>query len=186
MRITGGIARSLTLKSPTGGFIRPSADALRESLFSSLGETVKGQTFLDLFAGTGAYGLEALSRGASGGIFVEKDRRAMKCLRMNMENVSKAMGACKTPCEAFLADVLKWRPAREKQFGIIFADPPYRDLEKISSRLFALLSRWIARDGLVIHEMPAELNLQFSGWNEMRQLGKSGRGRPNLRLFRQA
>ena len=87
MRITGGIARSIRLKSPKGDFIRPSTDSSRERLFASLGTRVEHCVFLDLFAGTGACGLEALSRGASGGYFVELDRRAAKCIHENLRNV---------------------------------------------------------------------------------------------------
>ena len=74
MRITGGLARSIPLILPKGDAVRPATDALRQAVFSSLAARVAGARFLDLFAGSGAYGLEALSRGASSGVFVEKRR----------------------------------------------------------------------------------------------------------------
>ena len=79
MRITGGKARGIPLASPKGDATRPATDQLREAVFSSLGARIEGAQVADLFAGTGAYGLEAMSRGAIGGIFVEAFERAWAC-----------------------------------------------------------------------------------------------------------
>src|SRR3954470_14415206 len=92
MRISGGIARGITLAVPKGGQVRPATDGLRQAVFSSLGERVVAARFLDLFAGSGAYGLEALSRGAAGGVFVEQNHRATACLRENISAVCKSLG----------------------------------------------------------------------------------------------
>ena len=84
MRITGGEARGIPLVLPRGDAVRPATDAMRQAVFSSLGARVPGARFLDLFAGSGACRLEALSRGASGGTFVEKNPQAVACLRRNL------------------------------------------------------------------------------------------------------
>src|SRR5580658_3909094 len=81
VRISGGLARGIELAVPRGGAVRPATDGMRQAVFSSLGSRVEGARFVDLFAGSGAYGLEALSRGASGGTFVERSARASSCLR---------------------------------------------------------------------------------------------------------
>ena len=77
--------------APKGDAVRPATDGLRQAIFSSLGERVVGARFLDLFAGSGAYGLEALSRGAGGGTFVEKNAKAVACLRQNLASVCKSV-----------------------------------------------------------------------------------------------
>src|SRR5262245_14937471 len=85
MRIVAGTLKGRTLKGPTGPGLRPTSDGLRETLFNVLGDQVDGVRVLDGFAGTGAVGLEALSRGAATVTFVEKDRRALELIRRNIE-----------------------------------------------------------------------------------------------------
>ena len=92
MRISGGGARGIPLRVPKGDAVRPATDALRQAIFSSLAQRVPGARFLDLFAGSGAYGLEALSRGAVGGVFVENNFQALGCLRQNVAAVCKSLG----------------------------------------------------------------------------------------------
>ena len=184
MRITGGIARSIRLKSPKGDFIRPSTDSSRERLFASLGTRVENCVFLDLFAGTGACGLEALSRGASAGYFVELDRRAAKCIHENLRNVCKALGSISKDCKVFQADALKWRPLSDEKFDIVFVDPPYPLIEKVGPVIFESLGNWIPTDGIVIFEMPAGQEYLPIGWEEFRRLGKRGKGDPTQRFLR--
>src|SRR5688572_25253543 len=92
MRISGGKARGIPLVVPKGDAVRPATDGMRQAVFSSLGERVVGARFLDLFAGSGAYGLEALSRGAAGGVFVEQNPKAAACVRRNIAAVCKSLG----------------------------------------------------------------------------------------------
>src|SRR6185312_3355422 len=92
MRISGGQARGIPLVVPKGDAVRPATDGMRQAAFSSLGAVVPGARFLDLFAGSGAYGLEALSRGAANGVFVEKNAKAAGCLRQNLTAVCKSLG----------------------------------------------------------------------------------------------
>jgi 16S rRNA (guanine966-N2)-methyltransferase len=186
MRITGGIARSLHLKSPKGDFIRPSTDSSRERLFSSLGDSVRGKRVLDLFAGTGACGLEALSRGAASGYFVEKNRHAIRCINKNLQTVSKGLGLEHVPGKAFQADVLKWRPPGNSCFELVFVDPPYAIIDIVAPPLFEILGDWISDEAIVIFEMPAGFEIELKGWEEFKRLGKRGRGDPTQRFLRQA
>src|SRR6186713_1475308 len=91
MRISGGGARGITLAVPKGDAVRPATDGMRQSVFSSLGARVTGARFLDLFAGSGGYGLEALSRGAAGGVFVEQNARTAGFIRDNLTAVCKSL-----------------------------------------------------------------------------------------------
>src|ERR1035437_5335266 len=108
MRISGGGARGGTLTAPKGDAVRPATDGLRQAVFSSLAARVPGAVFLDLFAGSGAYGLEALSRGASGGTFVEKNAKAAACLRQNIAAVCKSLNRDEQGVKALQGDVLEW------------------------------------------------------------------------------
>ncbi|MDR2377577.1 MAG: RsmD family RNA methyltransferase [Puniceicoccales bacterium] len=108
MRISGGGARGIPLISISGRELRPATGSLREALFSSLGTWIRDKTFLDLFAGTGSYGLEALSRGARGGIFVEKNRRMAGILRQNLQAVLQSLEISSNPCEAYCGDVRRF------------------------------------------------------------------------------
>ncbi|MDR0351615.1 MAG: RsmD family RNA methyltransferase, partial [Puniceicoccales bacterium] len=118
MRITGGMARSINLLSLEHKLLRPATDFLRQAIFSSLGNIVIGKNFLDLFAGTGAYGLEALSRGASGGVFVEKNFSLKQILQKNIGAVSKSLAIDGSCCDVIIGDCLTF--GCQKKFGLIF------------------------------------------------------------------
>ena len=90
MRISGGLAKGISLRVTKATKLRPATDANRERLFSSLGDFVREKSVLDLFAGSGSYGLEALSRGAGLAIFVESDRRIFRDLKENLANTCKS------------------------------------------------------------------------------------------------
>lgn len=130
MRISGGIWRGRVLRVPPGR-VRPTQDMVRQALFSMLGGRVAGAAFLDLFAGSGAVGLEAASRGAGSVCWVEADRRAGRVLR---ENVAAFFGTPGKPgsgpreCAAAVvsADAFRFLAARARaRFDVVFADPPY-------------------------------------------------------------
>src|ERR1035438_5299822 len=91
VRISGGGARGIELAVPKGDAVRPPTDGMRQAVFSSIAARIAGARFVDLFAGSGAYGLEAFSRGASGGTFVESSSRASACLRRNIAAVCRSM-----------------------------------------------------------------------------------------------
>jgi 16S rRNA (guanine(966)-N(2))-methyltransferase RsmD len=127
MRIIAGIARGMSLAVPRGGHVRPTSDRVRGAVFSSLGDRVVGATVLDLFAGTGALGLEAASRGANAVMFAESASGALKILQQNVAAFSRGRTIS---CELVviraeaLAHVVKLAAA-QKKFSLIFADPPY-------------------------------------------------------------
>lgn len=127
MRITSGIARGLTLTVPGGGDMRPTADRTRQAIFSSLGDRVAGADALDLFAGTGALGLDAASRGARAVAFVERNRSAQEAIQKNIAAFQRNPAAT---CDLTLVcgevnAVLRRLASEHRQFALVFADPPY-------------------------------------------------------------
>ncbi len=121
MRVIAGIAKKRRLKMPPGWSGRPTADRVKESLFNILGPRIPGCYFLDLFAGTGNVGIEALSRGAARVVFVERDKRAVKTIRDNLVHVGLTERAEVLAQDTFLA----LRQLAGQQFDVIFLDPPY-------------------------------------------------------------
>lgn len=124
MRITGGTHRSRALRAPPGHATRPTSDRVREALFGILSSAgaIEGARVLDLYAGTGALGLEALSRGAARAVFVESARAALAALRANVAALHVGNRA------ALLAanlDVATPRIVREGPFGLVMANPPW-------------------------------------------------------------
>ncbi|MBG29179.1 MAG: methyltransferase [Opitutae bacterium] len=186
MRISGGTSKGIPLQIPKGNRVRPASEPSRERLFSSLGDLVQGAIFLDLFAGTGSYGLEAISRGAASGTFVEKDHGAVKCLRNNLASVCKSACLSLEAFEIAKGDVLSWKSRQTLCFDLVFVDPPYPSLEEMIPKLFAKLLREqsINEDTLVALELPGEMNLQPEGWQLHRRLGKIRKGSPSHGLFK--
>ena len=173
MRITGGNARGIPLRVPKGDATRPAMDRLRQAVFSSLGALVVEVRFVDLFAGSGAYGLEAWSRGASGGAFVEQGREALECLRTNLSAVAKSLRAEERACAVSKADALTWTPTDGTRAGLVFCDPPYAMIRESAVRIFAQFDRLLqpGREGLAVFEMPGELQLAEPGWECVKRLG---------------
>lgn len=130
MRITGGTAKGRILRSPkgAGATIRPTSDRVREALFSILGGRIIGARVLDLFAGTGSLGLEALSRGAAGAVFIDQSPGALELIRSNLH-----LCFPRIPAELFRIDLgkeagyasLARRLPPGSQFDLVFLDPPY-------------------------------------------------------------
>jgi 16S rRNA (guanine966-N2)-methyltransferase len=185
MRISGGAARGIMLVAPKGDAVRPATDGMRQSVFSSLGAGVVGARFLDLFAGSGAYGLEALSRGAVGGVFVEQNGKAAACVRKNIEAVCKSLGRDTRDLAVLPTD------ARAVPLGtggvpdLVFIDPPYEIISEIAPALFERLTEMLATkpDALVVFELPGELGLEPPGWTLLKRLGKGAR-QPTVAFFR--
>jgi 16S rRNA (guanine(966)-N(2))-methyltransferase RsmD len=124
MRVIGGHDRGRRLRAPRGLATRPTADRVRVTLFDVLGPAVAGARVLDLFAGTGAVGIEALSRGAARVVLVERDQSALRALRANLT----ALGAPRAAARVMAGDVLRLLPelgAQEGPFDLVFIDPPY-------------------------------------------------------------
>ena len=120
MRVIAGRAGGVRLISPKNG-VRPTMDRVKAAIFSSLGEMVIGAQILDLFAGTGALGIEALSRGANSALFVEQDRQSISAIEKNLSKTQLAGRVRQQDVFGFLKNT---RATGEK-FQIIFADPPY-------------------------------------------------------------
>jgi 16S rRNA (guanine(966)-N(2))-methyltransferase RsmD len=124
MRIIAGIAKGMVLAVPKGAELRPTSDRVREAIFSSLGERVVDADVLDLYAGTGALGLEAGSRGARSVTFVEMVRQSLDSIERNLASFRKNKGvACEF--EVLRGDVFAHLKRLGRQFQLIFADPPY-------------------------------------------------------------
>jgi 16S rRNA (guanine966-N2)-methyltransferase len=178
MRISGGEARGIPLVVPKGDLVRPATDGMRQAVFSSIASRVPGAVFWDLFAGSGAYGLEALSRGAAGGVWVEKNEKAAACVRKNIEAVCKCLKRdTREGLQVREGDALTWRGGGEALPGLVFIDPPYPIIEEVGPRLLAQLSELLAPvdDPVVVFEMPGEMSILGAGWREVKRLGKGVR-----------
>lgn len=191
MRITGGAARGIPIQTGRAKHVRPATDRLREAVFSSLGERVNGAVFLDLFAGSGSYGLEALSRGAASGLFVEKHPQAVHALEDNLRAVRKSIGSGGTPSPADGKDSLSLNVIRRDvlrfdsrlRFDLIFMDPPYDLARSDGDRLLQIARRSLAEDGLLVFELPGDMAIPSSGWTLVRRLGKEGTNEPSVVLL---
>ncbi|HKN87841.1 MAG TPA: 16S rRNA (guanine(966)-N(2))-methyltransferase RsmD [Nitrospiraceae bacterium] len=183
MRVIAGSHKGRRLLSPTTNDIRPTSGRVKEALFSILGSQITGATLLDLFAGTGAIGIEALSRGAASAIFVEAHPASLKLLKTNLDQcgLSENTGVYPGESRAFLQYAARNRLA----FDIIFADPPYRD--DSTSTLLPLLgqSAMILPHTVVILEHPTKHQIppQVGRLNRVRQYRY---GDTSLSLFRLA
>jgi 16S rRNA (guanine966-N2)-methyltransferase len=187
MRISGGGARGITLKVPKGDAVRPATDGMRQAVFSSLGARVDGARFLDLFAGSGAYGLEAVSRGAAGGVFVEKNAKAAACVRENIAAVCRSLGRDAAGLSVLQADATRVPVSEggEDVPDLVFVDPPYEIIAEIAEPLFVRLREVLApkADAIVVFELPGELTLAPVGWTMLKRLGKGAR-QPTVAFFR--
>ncbi|MGD1019281.1 MAG: 16S rRNA (guanine(966)-N(2))-methyltransferase RsmD [Verrucomicrobiia bacterium] len=152
MRIIAGLAKGMTLTAPRAG-VRPTADRIREAVFSSLGARVVGARVLDLYAGTGALGLEAASRGAASVKFVEQARDALESLQKNIQAFQKnrEVDCSFVVARAAVAEQLSKLGADGETFQLVFADPPYGEAAQELLR-DASLPRLLASDGLLVLE----------------------------------
>ncbi len=170
MRITGGEFRGRIVAVPKSGAVRPTQDRVRESLFNILAPEIAGADFLDLFAGSGAVGLEALSRGAASATFVESNRRHIAALTRNVETLAGAAGRA----YAIAADdAYRWLERYAGPgFSIGFADPPYAlGAERGYAAVLATLAeRGVIRPGgLFAAEMTAVQRAEETpGWELLR------------------
>jgi 16S rRNA (guanine966-N2)-methyltransferase len=151
MRVIAGKYRSRTLRSLKGQRLRPTSDRLRETLFNILGSTVGGATFVDFYAGTGAVGIEALSRGARYAIFVEQHPPAVALIRRNLESLE--IGAEAEILGMDVARAIERLEARHVHAQFVFVDPPYAADSEYEGALEALgESPLVAPEGRVIVE----------------------------------
>jgi 16S rRNA (guanine966-N2)-methyltransferase len=137
MRVISGRLGGRRLKAPGGSVTRPTSDRVREALFSILGE-LEGATVLDVFAGAGALGIEALSRGAARAVFIERDPGAVRVLKDNLA----ALGIEATQAQVRRAEALRAlrsARAREETYDLVFIDPPYGQARELGPKLSAVV-----------------------------------------------
>jgi len=162
MRIVAGLYGGRRLVAPAGGETRPTSDRVREALFSVLGPSVRGARVLDLFAGSGALGIEALSRGALEAVFVDRSHKAIAAVRANLDAL--AIDADVRPIEARTA--LRAASARREAYDLVFLDPPYRRAAELGRELSEDLTAVLAPRALVVTESdrrtPLELDLPLA------------------------
>ena len=158
MRVIAGSARRLQLKTLVGLETRPTTDRIKETLFNMISQGLLDCTFLDLFAGSGGIGIEALSRGAKQAVFVEKNPKAMSCIRENLTHTRLSERA-----ETMQMDVISAlsRMEGKYEFDYIFMDPPYdKELEK---RVLEYLadSELVSEDGVIIVEASLDTDFEY-------------------------
>lgn len=135
MQIISGSRKNHTLVSPKGDATRPTSSRMRETLFNICQGYVEGTRFLDLFAGSGAIGFEALSRGAKSCVFIDNSREAIRCIQQNATHLK--FEACSTVIYGDVFAHLKKLAKKGDQFDIIYADPPYLEQLAGSEELFS-------------------------------------------------
>jgi 16S rRNA (guanine966-N2)-methyltransferase len=169
MRVIAGSAGGIQLVAPKSG-VRPTMDRVKAAIFSSLGEAIIGAQVLDLFAGSGALGLEALSRGAESVVFIEQNRQAVAAIEKNLVRTNLNGSVRQTDVFAFLR-----RRAGIERFQIIFADPPYEKTksgEGYTAILLAseALAQLLATGGtFVLEKRPGEMLPEMKLWRVIRQ-----------------
>lgn len=151
MRIVAGSRKGHRISAPKGVVTRPTGDRVREAAFSLIGP-VEDATVLDLFAGSGAMGLEALSRGALRCVFVERDREACRVIQGNLEKL-RFTGALVLNRDA--ASALRDERARGHRYDLVLVDPPYEEWEHYSAPLAELLPAVLEEDGVAVIETSA-------------------------------
>jgi 16S rRNA (guanine966-N2)-methyltransferase len=180
LRVISGTAGGLHLKSPKRHALRPTQDRIRQVIFSSLAERVPGARVLDLYAGTGSFGIEALSRGAASATFIEQDKEAVQCILDNLSH-------CHLQGDVRQGDVLSYLDKPPTQvFDLIFADPPYLkergslDNDPLLSKLIPFLEV----NGLFVWEHYASQQVQNAyPWEVMRHKDYGETGLTFLKLL---
>ena len=160
IRIVSGKYRHLILKQPNVTSTRPTMDKVREALMSSLGFFIQNRTVLDLFAGSGALGLEALSRGAKKCVFVDNNFEAIKTIKENIRALK-----IEEETEVIKSEYMSYLQNSNEIFSLVFLDPPYKEkdsYEKVISYL--LKEQRLSKDGIIVLEsdFPFEDDARFT------------------------
>jgi 16S rRNA (guanine966-N2)-methyltransferase len=154
VRIIAGSCKGARIFAPKGLDTRPTSDRVREAAFNLIGP-VDGAAVLDLYAGSGAMGFEALSRGSASAVFVESDRDACRTIQRNLAKLD-LQGV-----EVVCRDVLRFLAAERRRFDLILVDPPYELVESLAMRLAVYLPQVLAENGLVVLESSSRLEPQL-------------------------
>lgn len=186
MRIIAGTLRSRPLKAPPGLSTRPTSDRLRETLFNVLALRIEGAAFLDLYAGSGAVGLEALSRGAAKATFVERAPAALKVLRGNLERLGITTGALvrAQSVGAFLRSAANASPKPEKN-EVVFLDPPYDAVDEYAATLRTIggdAAAILADSAMVVAEHRRKVHLE-AGYASLKRTRVIEQGDAALSFF---
>ena len=152
MRVITGTARGHKLLTPEGLDTRPTTDKVKEAVCSALQFDFPGAKVLDLFAGSGQMGIEALSRGASGAVFIDADPRALACIKQNV----KACGFAERSA-VLRSDAVSYLQRTTERFDIAFLDPPYR--HDILPQVLPLLAEKMQKNGIIVCEHEPECKL---------------------------
>jgi 16S rRNA (guanine966-N2)-methyltransferase len=153
MRVVAGRLKGRTLQAPKGLSTRPTSDKVRGAIFNVL-QDVEGEHVLDLFAGTGALGIEALSRGAAEVVFVDDDPRAIAAIERNAETLE---------VRVHKRDALSFLRSDNGRYGLVFLDPPYSSAPRLGERLTELLPAVLSQNARIVTESDkrAPLDLGF-------------------------
>lgn len=162
IRITGGEHRSRLLVTPDTNLTKPTMDKVRAAVFSAIGDSVRNARVLDLFAGSGSYGFEAISRGAESATFVDMSNQAIDSIKKNAESLKvKNVDIVKS-------DVLAFLEQNSQEFSIIFVDPPYK-LDVYETVVEKALSNHIlSENGIMVLESERELSIDESKFKSVR------------------
>ena len=180
MRVITGKARGIQLKTPDGLLTRPTADRVKEALFSIINFDIPGAKVLDLFGGTGQLGIEALSRGAASAVFVDAREESCKLIRENLKRTKLEKEA-----KVIRSDYLDYLNRCREQYNIIFLDPPYAEvfLENSIKRITEI--DILQSDGIIVAERPLgkELPWEFEGYTRSKDYKY---GKVLLTIYRKA
>lgn len=182
MRVITGQAKGRRLKAPKGMNTRPTSDRTKESLFNIIGDRLLDKAVLDLYAGTGAIGIEALSRGADSAVFVEKDQRVVKIIRANLDLTGLADQA-----EIISQDVdstVARLASQQRTFDIIFLDPPYlRNL--LQKSIETLVHYQIIRPGGLVVAESSKLDTLSDKYGNLRLIRQERYGDTVLSFYQE-
>ena len=180
MRVITGKARGIQLKTPEGMLTRPTADRVKEALFSIINFDIPGAKVLDLFGGTGQLGIEALSRGAASAVFVDAREESCRLIRENLKRTRLDQDA-----KVIRSDYLDYLNRCREQYNIIFLDPPYVEvfLENAIKRITEI--DILQSDGIIVAERPLgkELPWDFEGYTRSKDYKY---GKVLLTIYRKA
>ena len=146
MRIIAGSRKGHRIEAPRGRATRPTSDRVRENVFNLIAPWVEDAEVLDLYAGSGAMGLEAFSRGASTAVFVEADVDACRTINANLDKLRISSA------RVFCQDVLRFLSTETREYDLVFCDPPYEEYETLEPQLARYLPRLLRGNGLLVLE----------------------------------
>ena len=189
LKINGGQFKGISLESPSGNKTRPTSNMLREAVFNICQNKLENARFLDIFSGTGAMGLEALSRGASFSVFIEKDRNAIQSIKSNIKKLK-----CENQTLLLPYDCMQGlKKISDDSFDIIYIDPPYGEKKQEESSL-ALVKKildhldhaLVADHGWIFIEFSSYCKEDFSKWSfeTLKWDNKRTFARSDLHLFK--